>query len=97
MKMKTAIDSQTEKRIRQAVKPGDPWALDALMEEICGDDRILRGECSVIVADEYRCRLSAMSRQEMQELYRRCYEELTDANKDWLLGEIVESIEAERN
>ena len=44
-----------------------------------------------------RCRLSSMSRQEMKELYRRCYAELTDTNKDWLLGQIVESIQAERN
>jgi hypothetical protein len=33
----------------------------------------------------------------MQELYRRFYKEPTDANKDWLLGEIVKRIEAERN
>jgi hypothetical protein len=71
--------------------------LDELTEEICGGDRTLRGKCSEIVADEYRSRLSAMPRQEMQELYRRCYEEQTDASKDWLLGEIVESIEAEKN
>jgi len=96
--MKIALDPKIEKRIRQTVKPGDPWASDEMMEEICGDDRILRSEFSEIVADEYRRRrLSAMPRQEMQELYRRCYKELTDANKDWLLGEIVESIEAERN
>ena len=38
-----------------------------------------------------------LPRREMRELYRRCYKELTDANKDWLLGEIVESIEAEGN
>jgi len=95
--MKTAFDSETEKRIRAAVKPGDPWALDELTAEICGDDTKLRGEFSEIVADEYRRRLSAMPRQEMRELYRGCYQELTDANKDWLLGEIVESIEAEGN
>ena len=46
---------------------------------------------------KYRRRLSSMSRQEMKDVYRRCYEDLTDANKDWLLGQIVESIQAERN
>ena len=95
--MKIALNPETEQRIRRAVKPGDPWALDELMEEICGDDPMLRGECSAIVVDEYRRRLSTMPRQEMRELYPRCYKELTDANRDWLLGEIVESIEAEKN
>jgi hypothetical protein len=95
--MKVAFDPETEKRIRRAVKPGEPWVLDELTEEICGDDRELRREFSEIVADEYRHQLSAMPRQEMRELYRRCYKEQTDANKDWLLGEIVESIEAEGN
>jgi len=95
--MKTALDPETEKRIRRAVKPGDPWALDELTQEICGDDSKLRREFSEIVADEYRRRLSAMPRQEMRELYRHSYKEPTDANKDWLLGQIVESIEAEGN
>jgi hypothetical protein len=95
--MKVALDPQTEKRIRHAVKPGDPWALDKLMEEICGEDSNLHREFSEIVADVYRRSLSAMTRQEMRELYRRCYEQPSDANKDWLLGEIVESIEAKRN
>jgi hypothetical protein len=95
--MKTAFDSETEKRIREAVSLGDPWALDELAQEICGDDSELRRECSEIVADEYRRRLSAMPRQEMRKLYQRCYKEPGDANKDWLLGEIVESIEAGRN
>jgi hypothetical protein len=95
--MKIALDPKTEKQIREAVKVGEPYASDELMAEICGDDPILRRECGEIVADEYRLRLSAMSRQEMQELYRRCYKEESDANKDWLLGEIVESIEAEKN
>jgi hypothetical protein len=58
--MKIALNPETEKRIRRAVKPGDPWALDELMEEICADDSMLRGECSEIVADEYHRRLSAM-------------------------------------
>ncbi len=95
--MRTALDPEIEKRIRRAVKPGDPWALNEITEEICCDDSKLRREFSEIVADEYRRRLSAMPRREMRELYRRCYKELTDANKDWLLGEIVESIEAEGN
>jgi hypothetical protein len=95
--MKVAFNPETEKRICRAVKLGDPWALDELTEGICGDERELRREFSEIVADEYRHRLSAMPRQEMRELYRRCYKEQTDANKDWLLGEIVEEIEAKRN
>ena len=95
--MKTAIDSETEKQIRSAVKPGDPWGLDELTEEICGDDPDLRREFSEIVADEYRCRLSAMPRHEMRELYHRRYKNQTDANKDWLLGEIVETIAAQDN
>ncbi|MGD1088254.1 MAG: hypothetical protein ABR955_05960 [Verrucomicrobiota bacterium] len=95
--MKIALDPKTEKQIREAVKLGEPYALDELMTEICGNDPILRRESSEIVADEYHRRLSTMPRQEIQELYRRSYMEPTDANKDWLLGEIVESIEAERN
>lgn len=95
--MNDTFDTETEKRIRRTVKPGDPWALDELRTEICGEDRKLAGEFSEIVADEYRRRLSTMPRQEMQELYRRCYREPNDANKDWLLGEIVESIEAAGN
>ena len=95
--MKVAFDPKTEKRIRGAVKPGDPWALDELTEEVCGDDGELRREFSEIVADEYRRRLADMPRGEMRKLYRRCYKEQTDANKDWLLGEVVERIEAEGN
>ncbi|MGO9584771.1 MAG: hypothetical protein ACLP2Y_00985 [Limisphaerales bacterium] len=52
--MKLALDPKIEKRIRLAVKPSKPYALDELMEEICGDDAILRGECSEIVTNEYR-------------------------------------------
>ena len=95
--MKVALDSEIEKRVRRAVKPGDPWALDELTEEICGDNGELRREFSEIVADEYQRRLSVIPCEEMRALYRRCYKEQTDANKDWLLGEIVESIEAEGN
>jgi hypothetical protein len=95
--MNVALDPESQKRIRNAVKPGDPWALDELTEEICGDDRELHREFSKVVADEYQRRLSAMPRQQMRELYRRCYKEQTDANKDWLLGEIVEGIEAGEN
>ena len=51
--MKVALDPETEKRIRRAVKPGDPWALDELTEEICGNDSKLRREFSEIMADEY--------------------------------------------
>ena len=95
--MKVAFNPETEERIRSTVKPGDPWALDELMEEICGDDGELRREIGEVVADEYRRRLSAMPRGKMRELYRRCYKEQADANKDWLLGEIVEGIVAEGN
>jgi hypothetical protein len=95
--MKIALDSNLEKQIRKTVEIGEPYALDELLAETCGDDLILRRECAEIVADEYRRRLSAMPRDEMWELYHRCYEEESDANKDWLLGEVVESIEAKRN
>ncbi|GEM_PF-6457879 len=88
---------EIERRIRDAVSPGEPWALDELTLEICGDDRQLAKEFSEIVADEYRRRLHAMPREKMRELYHRCYEEPGDANKDWLLGEIVENIETVRN
>ena len=54
------FDAATEKRIRGTVKPGDPWALDDLTEEICRDDEEKRREFSEIVADEYRRRLSAI-------------------------------------
>lgn len=97
MEMNTALNQLTERRIRQTVIPGEPWALDGLVQEICGDDLELRREFSGIVADEYRRRVFAMPRAEMRELYRRCYREQTDANKDWLLGEIVEEIEAQGN
>ena len=95
--MKVAFKPEIEMSIRRAVKPGNFWALDELIAEICEKDPSLRGQCSVIVIDEYHRRLSMMPRQEMRELYRRCYKEESDANKDWLLGEIVESIEAEQN
>ena len=95
--MKTAIDSHSGKKIRQAVKLGDPWALDDITEEICGDDGELRREIGQIVADEYRIRLMSMPREEMRELYRRYYKDESDSNKDWLLGEIVESIEVTTN
>jgi uncharacterized protein CbrC (UPF0167 family) len=95
--MKVAFHSKIEKRIRAAVKPGESYALDELTEEICGDDGELRREFSEVVTDEYHRLLSAMPREEMRELYRRCYTDESDANKDWLLGEVVESIEAKRN
>jgi hypothetical protein len=95
--MTTAFDTQTEKKIRNSVKLGDPWALDELIAEICEDSSELRHKFGEIVADEYRRRLSTMLRSEMRELYRRCFKEESDANKDWLLGEIVENIEAETN
>jgi hypothetical protein len=94
--MNMPFDSEVEKRIRAAVKPGDPCALDELLEKLGLDDDG-RTIVSEIVGDEYRRRLRAMPREQMLELYRRFYEDVSDANKDWLLGEIVESIEAERN
>jgi hypothetical protein len=95
--MKIIIDPKVEKRIREAVKLGEPYALDELMDEICGEDPTLRREYGEIVADEYRRRLSTMSRHEMRGLYRRYFKEESDANKDWLLGEIVEGIETDLN
>ena len=94
--MNVQMDAKREKRVRAAVKPGDPFALDDLMTQLCADAAD-RATFSGIVADEYRRRLKAMPRVEMLELYRRFYEDATDANKDWLLGELLESIEAERN
>ena len=90
--MKVSLDSATERRIRDAVEPGDPWAVDELTEEICGEDPKLHGGVTEIVADEYRRRLSARPRQAARERERRCYKEPNDADKDWLLGEIVESV-----
>jgi len=69
--MKTALDPEIEKRLRRAVKPGDPWALDELTEEICGNDSKLRREFSEIVADEYRHRLSAMIPTVTKDVSRR--------------------------
>ena len=71
--MKAAIDTETGKRIRNAAKPGDPWALDEPAEEIRNDGRELRRLSSKTVADEYDRRLSTMPRQEMRAVYRRCY------------------------
>jgi hypothetical protein len=76
-----AFNPEIEKRIRSAVKPGDPWTLDEMTDKICGDDREQRREFGEIVVDEYRRRFSAMPRQEMRELYRRCYKDESDANK----------------
>ncbi|HUI06141.1 MAG TPA: hypothetical protein VL486_03975 [Verrucomicrobiae bacterium] len=90
------MNAKTENRIRAAVILGNPWALDELRGEICSNDQEAEAFAE-IVADEYRRRLRAMPREEMLELYREFYENASDANKDWLLGEIVESIEAERS
>ncbi len=92
----THFTPDIQNAIRDAVKPGDAWALDELRKEVCTSDQE-REALSEIVAEEYRRRLDAMQREEMLEVYRRHYQNATDANKDWLLGEIVESIEAERN
>jgi G:T-mismatch repair DNA endonuclease (very short patch repair protein) len=48
--MKVALEPEIEKRIRRAVKLGDPWALDELTEEMCGNDSKLRREFSEIVS-----------------------------------------------
>lgn len=45
-----------------------------------------------IVADEYRERLRKMPRDAALRLYEECYTKKDDANKAWLLGEIVEEI-----
>jgi hypothetical protein len=74
------MNTNIENEIQTAVKAGDPFALDGLTEKLC--------------ADEYRRRLGTMPRALMLELDRRFYENPSDANKDWLLGEVVENIEA---
>jgi hypothetical protein len=94
--MNALIDPGMENRIRASVKPGNPWVLDGLRETFCSNDHE-HAAFSDIVADEYRRRLAAMPREKMLEFYRHLYEEAGDADKDWLLGEIVESIEAGRS
>jgi hypothetical protein len=94
--MNPSIDAAIESRLRATVKLGDPFALGELLANVCGDD-VERSMASEVIADEYRRRLAAMPREEMLEVYRRHYQDASDANKDWLLGEIVESIEAERS
>jgi hypothetical protein len=67
------MNAKTENRIRAAVIPANPWALDRLREVIRSNDQ--EGEAfSEIVADEYSRRLRAMPREEMLELYREFYE-----------------------
>jgi hypothetical protein len=78
------------------VKLGNPWALDAVMIELCADNAE-RAAISELVVDEYRRQLVAMPRDKMLAFYSLFYEDPSDADKDWLLGEIVESIEAGRN
>jgi hypothetical protein len=82
-----------ERDIREAVEIGNPWAFDGLIEETCSTDAELIGIVSQIVAEEYRTRLSGMTPDEMDVLYREFYLEASDANKDWLLGEVIEEIE----
>ncbi|MBU6409308.1 MAG: hypothetical protein KGR98_02870 [Verrucomicrobia bacterium] len=94
--MKAAFDAGIEKGILDAVKSGDQQALEEIAEEKRGGVVDPWREFGEIVADEYRRRLTAMPRQEMRGLYRRYYKAQTDAGKDWLLAEIVESIEAGR-
>ncbi len=90
------MNANIESQIRASVSPGNPFTLDGLTEKFCAADAD-RVAFSEIVADEYRRRLAAMPLKQMLELYERCYKNPSDANKDWLLGEIAESIEAERN
>jgi hypothetical protein len=59
--MKT-INSIREGRIRNAIKPGHLSALNKLVGKICGNDQELRYKFSEIIADEYRCRLTATPR-----------------------------------
>ncbi len=93
--MEGAMSLDFEAEIRRTVEIGNPWALDDLIEETCGVDAELAGVVRAVVADEYIRRLAIMSPKEMNELYEEYYLEPTDANKDWLLGEIVESIRSE--
>jgi hypothetical protein len=81
-----------EQQIRDAVEIGNPWALDELIEEVCGQSNELRGVVMQIVADEYRQRLRNMPRNELLRLYKEFYAEQEDSNRDWLLGEVVEEI-----
>ncbi len=81
-----------EKEIRGSIEIGNPWAVDDLIEEYCGDHGDLKMIVMQIVADEYRKRLRKMSREELLRRYQQCFEEQDDANKDWLLGEIAEEI-----
>lgn len=90
------MDANTGKQIRAAVNPGNPFGLDELKDQLCPDDKE-REAFSEIVTDEYHRRLAAMPHEQMLEFYRQFYKNTSDANKDWLLGEIVESIEAQRN
>jgi hypothetical protein len=94
--MRIQVDAGIEHRIRTAIKLGEPYALDELTDTICADD-VDRALLSEIVADEYRRRLQVLPREHMLELYRECYQDASDANRDWLLGEIVESVEADRS
>jgi hypothetical protein len=80
-----------EKEIKSAVEIGNPWALDEVIEEVCGDHRDLANTVMEIVVDEYKRRLREMCQGEMLELYQRFYLDQSDANKDWLLGELVEA------
>ncbi len=90
------IDEKVKKLVRARVQPGNPFALDELLAKLGLDDQD-RAAIVEIMADEYERRLRAMPREQMLEFYRLFYENTSDANKDWLLGEIVESIEAERS
>jgi hypothetical protein len=84
-----------EQQIRDAVEIGNPWALDELIEEVCGQSNELRGVVMQIVTDEYRQRLRNMPRNELLRLYKEFYAEQEDSNRDWLLGEMVEEMLAE--
>jgi hypothetical protein len=81
-----------EDEIRRAVEIGNPWALDDILEDVCGQHGDLKAAVMEIVAEEYRKRLTMISRDELSKLYQECYVAQDDANKDWLLGEIVEEM-----
>lgn len=81
-----------ECEIRRAVDIGNPRALNDLIEEMCDNRSDLIGAVGEIVASEYKRRLNQMSRDRMLKLYKEFYIEQRDANKDWLLAEVVDEI-----
>lgn len=81
-----------EREIRDTVEIGNPWAIDEIFEDICGEHKDLKNVLMELIADEYSKRLSEMTIEKIEMLYREFFLYQTDANKDWLLGEIVEKL-----